>query len=530
MRVYLLLTFTLLLTASKAKAGDLSGNPVGCRAANSKLQYFYLNGKVLLNQNFLPASAVELKKLKEEAVEIQLKHLMSFFRTTSLNMNAVLASYRSEPKILNTELVKYASSFPVDDYLPSSRGPAMSAYIKRALTRGHVDQSDHALLIHYQSKILIADCSPNGLVPSQILLPRDPYLSLWIEDKVKRKPRSFGPYKLDHVSNCSSREIVLFGNYDVNWYFWSPVSNGKGECQRDDNKMYSPKIAAVNEVEKIEPIHKTFFKSQSLKVAAIFGIVDQSELFVKNDFLFIKKSVADAFNHCKKLNSVPACLTQWSDLTKAQSNKKYYEPGAFHFFNYLKYLNTLVRIDKVSVTDVDVNSNEVYLKVSGKLIDSNTPIELVSYYGKTTLDYGPRVSKLYLKLLRDSFQEFDSISYVGHAGLGQNLNMRTLNKFWGEDKLTQVSRTKPLWLGIYNCEAFSYFGFDLDTIFKPGFKNVVLTETIGTDSGSKFPLSQLSLINNLYSNHAQDSSRDIQKVMGRYVSGRDFLTSLRFME
>ncbi|MDO9183537.1 MAG: hypothetical protein Q7U04_14070 [Bacteriovorax sp.] len=525
--VYLLIFFLKTGVFNTAFSQTISGNPVGCHNTQGVLTTEKMTGKILLNKNFLPTDLNGIKKIQDEAIEVQIKHLMGLLKNSSTsNLNAALSAYRGELKILETQNLKYGSSFIIDSYLPTSRGNPSSSYTQMALNRGFVKATDDALLIQYQIELLIADCSPlkyNSY--DKILLPYDPYLSLWLEDKSKRKPREFGPEKISAISDCSSNEIVLFGNADVSWFFWDP------KCQLESSKVYKPDFKLIKKIVSSNVLDKSFFnknknKNKKASFSAVFGIVNQSDFFHENKFEKIKSFTFETLNACKNKKIVSECLPLWDGILGAQENNKYYEPGAYNFFLFLKYINTLVKIESIEHLDESKNQNEIILKIKGQLIDSITPVDIAVYFGKTTLDYGPKVSSNYLRFLHNAFSDNDVISYVGHAGLGQNLKMSVLNKLWQQEKLAPISRQTPLWLGIYNCEAFSYFGFDLNTIFKNKFLNVFLTETSGTESGAKFPLAQLSLLN-MYHSHQEVRVKD---VMGRYVQSREFLTMMNLKD
>jgi hypothetical protein len=512
------------LSIGTVRSDIVAGHPMGCKS-ESYLKKVSLHGKVLLHDAFMPASLKEKVNIREEAIESQVKHLMSYLKNSAdKKSHAVLSSFRGKIGILKIEKAKYGSSFSVDSYLPTSRGIAQSSYIKKALLRGSVDKNDNAEIIHYQIELMVADCSEKTETLKKTILPLDPFLSFWIEQKNKRLPRGTPPVRLEGISNCLSDEILLFGNADVSWYFWSPL-----KCHLDAQVTYSPEINELEKLPKIKNLKEDFLSSPDLKLSAIFGIIDSSSYFAPIDIQKMKNLSFQKLTQCQKINVIAECLTLWKDALGPQKDDKYFEPGAFHFFNFLKFLNTFITIKKIKMAE-DQSPVDILISLEGTLIDSGTPVVFDVYYGKTSLDYGPRVSMNYLKLLHDSFNHYDSISYVGHAGLGQNLKVEVLNKLWKEEKLSPVMRSKPLWLGIYNCQAFSYFGPDLKGLFKKGTFRLFLTETTGMDSGAKFPLSQFYYLNAYLSKKANKASGDINQVMGQYTTQDQFLTVLEMAD
>jgi hypothetical protein len=179
-----------------------------------------------------------------------------------------------------------------------------------------------------------------------------------------------------------------------------------------------------------------------------------------------------------------------------------------------------VKIDNYKFISGNSAEQEIVLQINGKLADSLMPIEISVYLGSTTLDYGPPASKEYTKFTYEAFKNFDAVSYVGHAGLGSNMNMSELQKLWTRDKLKIFSRLNPLWIGLYNCEGVSHFGFDLDKIFKENKIKAIETFTSGVMSGPDFPLFQLMILNKVFSNE----SVAISNIITNDFSSKEFLT------
>ncbi|MFL5814036.1 MAG: hypothetical protein ACJ763_10705 [Bdellovibrionia bacterium] len=515
-----------------SQISQISGSPVGCKTGTGSYQRIELQGKVLLNTAFLPTDPKERSELVRNAIELQLKHLVGYFRTTSSGgMNAAIASYRGAPRISEPQTVTYGSSFPVDNFL-AARGGANSAYTQKALQRGEVKADDSALLIPYQSELLIADCTPNGFQKAApVKLPLDPFLSFWLEKKEARKSRTFNRGKLDAMPNCLSSELVEFGTSDINWFFWSPVmpktdSAGKTvKCQIDGPmKIYQPEILASKAVEPAPALAPEFFgKLKEFKSTAIFGIISRNEYFAKLDTLKLKDLIQSTESVCKKAQNVPSCLTAWEKALTPVEGKPFYEPGTYHFLTFLKYLHTLVSLDQLSLEKTSTPDQEIVLKYRGHFIDSTMPASGTVYFGTTTLDYGPRASKAYVSTLHTALKDSNAIFYVGHAGLGHNFLIEEFTKLWKQDHLPAFKREHPLWVGIYNCEGFSYFGFDQESLFKPGKFDLYMTASSGTEAGAKYPLAQLSILNDLYAGRKVD----VAKTMALYVQSREFSTITR---
>lgn len=529
------LCMILGLSSQSAKALEISGNPIGCKAGSARYLFVELQGKVLLDKALLPTmSAQNQERFFRDAIELQTKHLIGYFRTTSeAGLNAAISSYRGTLKVLPAQETTYGAAFKLDHYYPQDRGNSSSPYIQNALKRGSVQASDPALLVPYQQQLLIADCTDGGFQSkAKIELPLDPYLSFWIESKAKRKGRAFAGATLSEMSNCFSSEFVQFGNLDINWFFWSPAmpkqdpSGHTYRCQPDQPmRVYQPGVTALREAAPSPSLDKSFFGNlKTLKSSAFFGIISEDSYFPKLDFAKLKTQIQNAATFCKTSPSVPDCLTAWDQLIvpDPKSDKPGYEPGAFHFLTFLRYLHHVLSVREMKVEASTSIPGEIQVKYEGHFIDSPMPVSGTVYFGRTNLDYGPHASKTYVKLLHSAFKDSNTIFYVGHAGLGHNFSVNEFEKLWREEHLPSIQREQPLWVGIYNCEGFSYFGFDQERLFKKDKLSLLLTESSGTEAGAKFPLSQLAILNQAF----LGQTIDVKSAMANYVRSREFATEL----
>jgi hypothetical protein len=199
------------------------------------------------------------------------------------------------------------------------------------------------------------------------------------------------------------------------------------------------------------------------------------------------------------------------------------EPGAFHFLTFLRYLPTLVSLDDLKIEKTTDPNQEILIKYRGHFLDSTMPTSGTVYFGTTTLDYGPRISPAYIATLHSGLKDSNALFYVGHAGLGLNFQVNALSKLWKQEHLPAFQRENPIWVGLYNCEGFSYYGFDQERLFKEGKFDLYLTASSGTEAGAKYPLAQLSILNDLFAGKPVN----VPKTMANYVQSREFSTITR---
>jgi hypothetical protein len=508
------LVFIFVAHATDVKSHNVSYSlmsaPLSCEVADASTKKFTLQSKILLNKNFFSKDMgnKELDQLIDDSIERQVKHLMGYFKNTkNAGMNGALFSYRNLLEKSKPIEVAYGAEIIIDKYLPADRGDAWTPYLKLAIDRGQTKADDRALEVSYKIELLLSDCSPNGFVAkNNAVLPLDPYLSLWLEKKEQRVAREMGPYKLAQASNCSSYEIAIFGNGESNWFFWNPIDpiNNKNCKIEGQNKVITPVISDVSSVTAPPRLTKDFFpKNEVIKFSAIFGeILNEAAYFTPHVYANLRKQITENFSGCLKSKIIPECLGLWNSLIKEQTDKKFYEPGTHSFLVFLKFIPTLVKISSFEIPKDKNSDKDMVIKIKGKLTDSLKPIEIDVYLGRTILDYGEPATKIYTQFTHNAFKNADSISYVGHAGLGRNVNIDDLQKLWTRDRLADFSRKDPLWLGLYNCEGVSHFGFDLDKIFKANKVKSLQTFTSGVMSGPDFPLYQLMILNRVFSNEA----------------------------
>jgi hypothetical protein len=523
----------LLCTQAFAVTGEL----IGCKTKNSSMKTMTLNGKVLLNLAFLPESQAEQDETINQAIELQIKHLIGYFRTTHDNgLNMALSSYRKKIEILKKQPIKYGNDFAVNEYLRPARDlqvPSTSNYLKKAFGVGKVSAKDDAILVDYETDLIVADCSVTDFKKlDPIVLPIDPFLSLWVDDKNQRHSRKFDGKEMPEVSNCISSEITSFGHSEQIWFFWSPIEKKKDvegkthSCKISDNsRIYQPILTEKTKMDSPGDLTADFFKDlKNVKFYGVFGTISDHQYFEQVDMDKYRTAISSTVLKCTQSKTIAHCLSEWENSVKRGEKEKPVEPGTYYFFSFLKFLYTVGKISSIDILKTADPDKEIQLIAKGRLLDSNVSFEVKTHLGRTTLDYGPKPTPGYIRFLHEAISDGDAISYLGHSGLGFNVSINNYAHYWKQDKLTFPERTKPLWFGIYNCEGFSYFGFDQLKIFKPGHLNLVVTASSGVEVESRLPMSQLFAIDQILAG----KKISIGKLMGKYIQTRDFYTELRW--
>ncbi|MBY0412580.1 MAG: hypothetical protein K2Q18_00370, partial [Bdellovibrionales bacterium] len=483
----------LLIAYSPAWGGLRSSAPIGCESTQGSTKKILLESSIVLNKKFIPSNE---KNFVSVSIEKQIQHFLGYLKNTKYqNLNTALLAYRGPIKF-KVSSGTYGLDLDIDEYLPLDRYKNSDHYILNAMRDGLTKKSQKALIIKYTVELMIADCSPKSVLENTpIVLPLDPFLSMWVGKKEDRSKRAIGPFILPQVSNCNTSNMVIFGGPEVGWYFWSPL-NGEGKACAERG-VVTPKISVIAEMPKSPALSKKFFQTKGpLKFSAIFGEVDSSDFYTPKNIEVIKDFVEKNLLGCMKDLS-QKCMESWTSYLVLQKDGKFLEPGIHSFLSFLKYLNSSVEMTSFKKNSTH-NLEEMNFVIAGKLKSSRKEIEIQVFFGKTNLDFQSRPSKSYLLFTHEAFKEADIISYVGHAGLGKNMLTTELSKRWEVQKIPPIKRDKPIWLGVYNCEAASYFGFDLNLLFKSKSMKVLETLTSGSNSGAEFPLFHLSALDALF--------------------------------
>lgn len=520
--------FSIIIFLYYAQSNALSGTLMGCNSSSSSLKTVTVSGKIQLNRNFIATGQDAYKKTIDAAIEMQIKHLVGFYRNTKTGgVNSSISSYRGPVTIKKTEDISYGSEIQAKDFLLPHRSileGTHSDYITSFLKKKKTAATDPAVAIYYDIDLIIADCSESSQINP--ILPLDPFLSFWIDPtEIKDKV-----WDTDFIPACQSYELVDFGNISQNWYFWSPIekknrsNNETAICKYDlDKKTYTPVFTKKSDIARSANLEKSFFKIKDhIKLSAVFGTGSSSPKFEQDAIIKYKSFIQRTAEACKSEVLVSACMNLWKTILTPSANEKFLEPGAFYFLSYLQNIYTLVDIKEFDLLKNQNHDKEIYLTLKGQLRNSLRPIVIHVYYGPTSLDYGPRISKDYSSFMHRAFHESDAISYLGHSGLGANVSLKKYSQIWQDDKLPKIQRNSPLWLMLSNCEGFSYFGFDLDSIMNDNIA-AIITLSSGVEADVRFPLSQINVLDQIFTKH--DVS--VTDLMGRHIKSRDFYIDLR---
>lgn len=525
----------LLAAAFVAEPTPYASEPVqatllGCESKGSEW-LVELDGRVILLEEFLQkVGGRPQDEVIEEAVELQVKHLMGFLQNDP-DQNELgrfaLGAWRQKPEIRSKSRTRYPFSLTIDPWRDGPQGS--HPYVTAAIQAGRTAKGSPALEVKYRTKVKLSFCPFKGRKeyrPSTIPLPIDPFLGIWYVHPDKRRPMRWGR-KFQLVSPCATNEMADFGNASQFWYLWNPRGRGTDEEGHDydcraiaPEKTYAASVGLkylerTPEIDRRQNFASLFEKAGTLSATAIFGKIayDGFRKFEPAQFV---KALSSARAPSEEKISLGSRI--WNSLIDVKDRKTIFEPGAMEFLMFLRHLSSLAELKEVKA--LEQGQEHLVIGIKGVLKQSQKPIQLRVFYGHTSIDSG---KGQHSKLLLDALQKDDVLIYNGHAGLGANLKIDQIGQFLGnQEKVSRAVGKKPYQLvALFNCYSYSHFGEDILERRKGRMTDLLLSGT--QDAGAKYVLGILKMLDRSFSGESVDLSGSI----ARYIPPRSFAVMKR---
>ena len=418
--------------------------------------------------------------------------------------------------------------------------PDLNEYWNKNITLG-IDPYIHFLLnskkqktgfiqIEYEVELVLMICVQENTTLQEIQseleivpIPKDPYLGFWINSEKERTVRSLNPSLHGPVGLCLSNDFLIYGTSPENaWFYWEPVSRATNSiCQISQSHLitFFKTSDLVLQPLQSQPTRKYQEVTQSVDATLVFGIVDSKNLSPASDLVARElKLIQSTFKSCEKTISAE-CITIWSETIKS------YLPadadiGYISLLYVLKFSGTLIKNIKLSI--IHQGSNFFEIKLSGFAKLNSLPVTIQIYHGPTSVYDKPAAPTYFWDLVLKSLYEADAFFYFGHAGIGQNLKLATIIEHHQKNQ-NYRKRNSDLFMGIFNCEGFSYFGYDLESLFtsaKKTKKNLYLISSSGVEVRSDAMLGFYEqILEKTFTN-----PKLLVQHMSDFVSSKDFLT------
>lgn len=485
----------IFLSLNAVAVNNYESSAIGCRGVSQSFQLKVQSSVSVLNSFLETLSAQAEKDVLRQHIEQQLKYLIGIskeYRSIHVSKLAVSA-FRDDINYLKTSL----NTLQLPE-LESFWGPNISLgsdpYVKELVS--HSGQSVLVKKIDYQTNVIVTICAPlplsTGTLYSQLenlFYPLDPYLGFWINGKNERKIITAKNLKSGLVPICLSQDFLIFGTApEYAWFYWQPVHRDGARLCRIEDKTWVTSF----KIEKLEniPLKKetTLFSSNAsdeIKIAAVFGQVSDSSNKRIKAYDNLYNDIQAIFDRCQRGQERMACYSELEYYFR--KNQFDLDPGQKSLIDVLKFYAAMVSNHKL--TSKKINESYLQFNLTGLSNFDQKMVSFSVYAGPTGVFNSYLASADYWNFVLTSFYQDDVFLYFGHAGVGQNLALRTVLERSTVKASSFKKRTKDLNLGIFNCEAYSYFGWDLNLLFENNSKTknfVNLVASSGTEVSASF--------------------------------------------
>jgi hypothetical protein len=369
------------------------------------------------------------------AATAQWQYAMGYFNLdpSARNDTRVLMLAGSEIEVIDKTQIPYPASISID-WLPDDK----KKYPLRFHQSTRVFAGERSWRIRYRSKFSVLLCGKPTSMLVHMKLPVDPYLAYWYVPAADRVETTYKT-KTGKVNPCANPQMLDLEAPSHYWYAWSPSE--RGTCRRLLKKNLRDVAARFTQgIVTSSPVSFSHLASvPQLRMDLIWG-------FMNN-----KKSLLAQVEESKSLISEYGSYGFEPSIGEiAQIRKKLpgLEPSAWLAVEQIRHFKGLTKNFLFKVNSTPLSH---VITAEGILLQTDKPVVLRLFIGSTDEASG---NATHWEFLRRGLVESDVIFYVGHAGMGLNMN---LDRF----VLSGEMRARPYqFLGIVSCYSTNYFGRD----------------------------------------------------------------------
>ena len=505
---------------------DYESAAIGCKGVSQSYQINFQSSVDILDSVLKNQNASERVATVNAHIERQIKYLIGIskqYKTLNISKLA-FSAYRIKPTILSE--TKQMLQLPkLESYWASNihfgDDPYVAALTSYSNRRAEMDQ------ITYQSQVLATVCAPLPLASevlfqqlSNLFYPVDPYLGFWVNTENERTVRTVKNRSTGLIPNCLSDDFLIYGTSpDYGWYYWQPIHRRQNAICKIENQTL---ITQFN-VQSILPVSfnpniKMFTESVDMKLQTLTAVFGQVERLgnLALSYRALAEDIQNILKQCQTQNESLACYSAFQNYLTSKA--KMLDDGQIGLIHFLKNYTELTQTENVKVRFV--SDNYFSLQLNGKNKANQNRTSLLLYGGPTGIFQSYKASTEYWDLVASSLYESDLFLYFGHAGTGKNLSLNTILQ---NTKLKNLKpRSKDLNLGIFNCEGYSYYGWDLNSIFKKDDKSysINMVASSGVEVSSLF----ISAYVENFLKFKNMKVGDFVENMSKYVQSDDFLS------
>lgn len=471
--VYAFLTLILIFFNPLAQSKDVFPAFSGCR--DGLKGHLNFNGKLKVTDQFY-----RYYKLNAEptvAVKAQTRFLLGYLNYQTSSSIKIIPLNGENIKILGVKQTSYGR----DLIIPPFKDDA-TLYPFDIFKENNFLKSTKAWEISYEAKIpaVMCDQKKKNIVSVPISVPLDPYLAYWLVPVKERRTISFFG-KTENINPCSYGLMTHMVHPSMYWYAWKPENHGENfNCKKllESGKDYlSLKAEFRPELSVEEPVQFEKLRAlDKINISILFGQVAYGDAKV-------------SLVHAKKLLSQYKSLSDITPQSLDPKTQKLIDPSVYVFLTFYKELKKLSNISKETL---DFNDDHLIIQIDGKLKLSHKDFSIKFFIGPT----GKRNPK-HFSFLKDAFTESDLIYYVGHSGMGYDMDFESMKSHLklSNNELDRILNKKSYqMLGIISCYSTFYYGTQYANIRKkPDHVTDVVLVSIGTFP-FKIPLGLISYL------------------------------------
>lgn len=410
-----------------------------------------LDGKLVLNERFLPAGAAEREIAVRHAIREQLKFVPAalLFDPEVRSLGAFYADVERVP----IESVKtHPGTYGLDLAIDRVHDPGTTQdrdYVLRAEKAGSTQGRDPSLVVTYRAPLRIAACVAGGGALGKVDLPADPYLAYWMVPPTERRPTA-SDQRLDNP--CADSQLSEPGFPSFYYYGWEPkrLDPDHGfRCDRwlHEGRQFFASALTWGESDSavpLEPLAELVRadggSGRPISVSVIIGALRPWTLPV------------DVAGLARALASGDRAPVQAAQRLAARGRTfETLDPGAREM---LRFLSLCPEVLDVEAQDVEEAGRGLRVELRGRLRESKRGVDLRVFFGITSEDVPPGAS--HWDELERALVTSDLLFYIGHSGMGRNLDPDLLAARAGVS--SKFLRRPPYQLiGLLSCRAYGEY-------------------------------------------------------------------------
>lgn len=461
-----------------------------CAGPSSEYRLSF-DGELALDRRLLGANTAN-DALVTQAIREQVKYAAASLRfdagARSLGDFYVSVIPESIERI-QTRPGRYPLELAIDDVPHIDTIP----YVASALQAGQTRSDDPAMLVSYHATLKAGAClkDPQGRLPAAVDLPADPYLAFWMVPKEGRRRIRYE--KATQLTNpCADSELADLRFPSFYFYVWDPhrighdAENHSFACgtrlregrefsarplrwEKTPSRGFSTPLAELVS-RPADPLHVSVFLGTyqpwtvPLDIAAIYSRL------VRPGSDLSQTATAMLLDH-----SLPPA----------------WDGGTRYLVDFLRQIRNVLIIDRESAVK---GEHSILFSFDGRLWRSKRKVELRVFFGQTSED--ARGGGAHWKELAKSLEQSDLVFYIGHSGMGHNLDLTTLAD---RTHYSLGGKRRPSYqlIGLITCRGFEEYIETWATALKNTRRTDLLAMTSAQGAVHRVPLAALSYLDRL---------------------------------